>query len=125
MSSSKTGAISGGEISTFSIYDKNTFDKYSKTRERLLYGTNIKIIKIKTFEKPFNNNYGKKAIQLQIYAHSTNLNNTIKDSLGERINFNARKSITETFKTKNLAGDLYNPAFSNNYIITTKDVKWV
>jgi hypothetical protein len=45
--------------------------------------------------------------------------------MGDRINFNARKSIAQSFKTEKLTNALYNPVFSPKYVFTTADVKWI
>jgi hypothetical protein len=48
-----------------------------------------------------------------------------RECIGDRINYYVRRSICKSFKTENLTNIYYNPAFSDNYFITTYDVGWV
>lgn len=58
---------------------------------------------------------GKKALRIYVLVYS----------LGDRINFYARKSVAESFSTSNQTNKLYNPVFSSRYVFTTADVKWI
>lgn len=125
MASAKAGSLDGADISSMSIYSKNTFDNYFIDKKRLLYPSNIKIIKIEYIKKGYNKLYNKNHIQLKVFVSSRDLIKTqYKQSVGDRINFNVRKQITKSFKTENITNDLYNPCFSKHYIITTADVNW-
>ena len=46
-------------------------------------------------------------------------------SIGDRINFNLRKSIAISFNSTSSTNKLYNPVFSKHYVFTTANVKWV
>ena len=62
-------------------------------------------------------------IQIQVYAHTNTLNNEEKHILSSRINYYIRASITKTFnKTSNT---FYEPAYSKNYKITTRNIIWI
>ena len=126
MSAARDGALEGTNINSFAIYSEITFKEYEIEKLRLLYTSNIKIVKIDYKNQGFSNVYKKTKIMLMIYASSPMLSSYVdRNSLGDRINYNARKSITNSFKTHNLTNVYYNPAFSDNYVFTTADVKWV
>jgi len=126
MTAARSGALEGTNINSFAVYSEITFKEYEIEKPRLLYTSNIKIVKIDYKNQGFSNVYKKTKIMLIIYASTPMLSSYAdKNSLGDRINYNARKSITDSFKTHNLTNALYNPAFSNNYVFTTADVKWV
>ena len=83
------------------------------------------IINIKKTEKG-KDSLNKTRIQLKVYASSPNIQTKEeKESLGERINYNMRKSIVDSFKSENISNKLYNPAFSDSYSFTTANVEWV
>jgi hypothetical protein len=85
----------------------------------------IKIVKITETDKG-KDNFNRTRIQLKIYASCPNLKTKEeKESAGDRINYNVRKSITNSFKTENITNKLFNPAFSNKYSFTTANVVWV
>ena len=46
-------------------------------------------------------------------------------SIGDRINYNLRKSIAISFNSTPSTNRLYNPVFSQHYVYTTANVKWV
>ena len=68
----------------------------------------------------------KTRIQLKVYASCPNIQTLEeKESIGDRINYNMRKSIVKSFKNENITNKLYNPAFSDSYSFTTANVEWV
>ena len=74
----------------------------------------------------YDSNFDKQRIQFKVYAHSSkNLDKKELDSIGDRINYNLRKSIALTFETTQATNKLFNPVFSEHYIFTTANVKWV
>lgn len=86
---------------------------------------NIKIVKISQSIKG-KDTFNRTRIQLKIYASSPNIKTKEeKESAGDRINYNVRKSIANSFKTENISNKLFNPAFSNKYSFTTANVVWV
>lgn len=122
MSAARSGAIEGANMDSFGIYPNDKFNEYNSansTHKRVLGQTSVKIIRI---------NYKKNdtAIQLNITASAPSVTNpTDRNALGDRINFYARQSICESFNTVNQTNSLFNPAYSNNYRITTTDVYWI
>ena len=47
------------------------------------------------------------------------------DLIGDRINYNLRKSIALSFNSTKSTNKLYNPVFSPHYVFTTANVGWV
>jgi hypothetical protein len=125
MASARTGVEDGIAINGISVYLKETFNDYLLKNPQLTYPHDIKLLKIVKVNMGFDDKYNKQRIQLKVYASSSYLNTADKNGAGDRINYYIRKSIATTFKTENLSNVLYNPSFSNNYIITTRDVQWV
>ncbi|MBE6512728.1 MAG: hypothetical protein E7Z75_06270 [Methanobrevibacter olleyae] len=85
----------------------------------------IKIIKIKQTVNG-KDSFNRTRIQLKIYASSPDVKTKEqKEAVGDRINYNVRKSITNSFKSENITNKLFNPAISNKYSFTTGNVVWV
>ena len=127
MASAKNGAFEGAYTNGLAIYPKESYDNYSKDdkKEGLLNSKNIKIIKISQTIKG-KDSFNKTRIQLKVYASSQEIKTKEeKESAGDRINYNMRKSITNSFKTENITNRLFNPAFSNKYSFTTANVEWI
>lgn len=127
MASARNGAIEGTSSSGLAIYPKESYDNYSKDpkKQSLMRMKNIKIIKISPSIKG-QDNFNRTRIQLKVYASSPNVKTKEeRESVGDRINFNIRKSITNSFRTENITNRLFNPAFSNKYSFTTANVVWV
>ena len=62
---------------------------------------------------------------MKIYASSSDVRTKEEEeAVGDRINYNVRKSITESFKSENITNKLFNPAISNKYSFTTANVVW-
>jgi len=126
MTAARSGAIEGANTDSFAIYPEKEFENAIKNYHRTISPSNIKIIEIDYINKGSNAKYNKTLIQLQITASSPNiLDSGDRNVLGDRINFYAKKSICESFHTSNQTNTMYNPAFSNRYMFTTVDVKWV
>ena len=99
---------------------------YSKENYNLLIPSSVKIINISYTDMGYDSNFDKQRIQFKVYAHSSkNLDKKELDSIGDRINYNLRKSIALTFETTQATNKLFNPVFSEHYIFTTANVKWV
>ena len=127
MASARNGAYEGTFSNELAIYPKESYDNYSKDpkKQSLMREKNIKIVKISQSIKG-KDNFNRTRIQLKIYASSPDIKTKEeKDSAGDRINYNVRKSITHSFKTENITNKLFNPAFSNKYSFTTANVVWV
>jgi hypothetical protein len=126
MAAVRNGVTEGITANSVSIYSKTAFDDYNSGNPLLTYPQNLKIMKIERTMMGFDDKYNKKRIQLKIYVSSLYLKSTTdKNSMGDRINFNARKNIAITFHTTELSNTLFNPCFSDNYIFTTANVQWV
>lgn len=127
MASARNGAFEGISSNGLAIYPKESYDNYSKDpkKQTLLREKNIKILRIEQTVKG-KDNFNRTRIQLRIYASSPNVKTKEeRESVGDRINYNVRKSITHSFKTENITNKLFNPAFSNKYSFTTGNVVWV
>ena len=127
MISARNGAFEGVSSNGLAIYPKESYDNYSKDpkKQSLMRMKNIKIVKITQSIKG-KDNFNRTRIQLKIYASSPDVKTKEeKESVGDRINYNVRKSIANSFKTENITNKLFNPAFSNKYSFTTANVVWV
>ena len=127
MASARNGAYEGSFSNELAIYPQETYDNYSKDpkKQSLMREKNIKIVKISQTIKG-KDNFNRTRIQLKIYASSPDIKTKEeKESAGDRINFNVRRSITNSFNTENITNKLFNPAFSNKYSFTTANVVWV
>ena len=127
MTSARNGAFEGVSSNGLAIYPKESYDNYSKDpkKQSLMRMKNIKIVKITQSIKG-KDNFNRTRIQLKIYASSPDVKTKEeKESVGDRINYNVRKSIANSFKTEYITNKLFNPAFSNKYSFTTANVVWV
>ena len=127
MASARNGAFEGISSNGLAIYPKESYDNYSKDpkKQSLMRMKSIKIVKITQSIKG-KDNFNRTRIQLKIYASSPDVKTKEeKESVGDRINYNVRKSIANSFKTENITNKLFNPAFSNKYSFTTANVVWV
>ena len=127
MASARNGAYEGISSSGLAIYPKQSYDNYSSDykKQSLMKTKNIKIIKI-TESMKGKDSFNRTRIQLKVYASSPNIKTKEeKESIGDTINYNVRKSITNSFKTENITNKLFNPAFSNKYSFTTANVDWI
>ena len=125
MTASRTGALDGSISDGLAIYPMDAFNEYNMDHVRLLNPASVKILKIDYINQGFSQKYRKTKIQLRIHASSPHCTDKYdRNCMGDRINFYARKKICETFHTENLTNTFFNPAFSNNYVFTTTDVRW-
>ena len=126
MAAARSGAEEGANMGSFAIYPEDTFSNYTSGKPRLLTPSSIKIRRMNYTNQGFNLTYNRTRIQIRIYASAPSVSSASdRNSIGDRINFYARKSICEAFGTCNLTNNLFNPAFSNRYVFTTTDVQWV
>lgn len=125
MAAAKSGADEGVASSSCAIYPKETFNEYDDM-EGLKHPYSVSIVNVSYNSSGIDENYGKQKIQFKVYAKaSVDYNKKELDSIGDRINYNLRKSVATSFNTANSTNKLYNPVFSNNYVFTTANVVWV
>ena len=126
MGAARNGAIEGMASSSSAIYPTDAYDDYSYSKTNLLNVYSVEIINISYNELGMDSDYGKKKIQFRVYAKSSDDCSKYElDSIGDRINYNLRKSIAVSFNTTSSTNDLYNPVFTPHYVITTANVKWL
>lgn len=126
MAASRNGVIEGMASSAPAMYHIDTYHDYSKSKSVLLDPYSVELVNISYTELGWDSNYDKKKIQFKVYAKtSKHYNKQELDSIGDRINYNLRKSIAVTFNTTSSTNRLYNPVFSPHYVYTTANVKWV
>ncbi len=108
MASARDGAFEGISSNGLAIYPKESYDNYSKDfrKQSLLREKNIKIVNISQSIKG-KDSFNRTRIQLKIYASSPNVKTKEeKEAVGDRINYNVRKSITQSFKSENITNKL-------------------
>ncbi len=126
MSAAKSGVIEGLAISSSGIYPNDAYWDYSQSKTGLLDPYSVEIVNISYMELGWDDNYDKKRIQFKVYARTSDgFNNDELVSIGDRINYNLRKSIAVSFNTTQATNKLYNPVFSQHYVFTTANVKWI
>ncbi|MBE6511251.1 MAG: class III signal peptide-containing protein [Methanobrevibacter millerae] len=126
MSAARNGVYEGSSYASSAIYPTDTFNDYSKSDYVMLVPSSVEIVNISYEDMGYDSNFEKNRIQFKVYAHSSkDLDKKELDSIGDRINYNLRKSIALTFETTKSTNKLYNPVFSPHYIFTTANVKWV
>ena len=126
MSAARNGVIEGLATSSGGIYPSDTYRDYSNSKTSLLYPYSVEIVNISYLELGNDINYDKKRIQFKVYAKtSSRFSNDELVSIGDRINYNLRKSIAVSFNSTSSTNKLYNPVFSPHYVYTTANVKWV
>lgn len=126
MTAAKHGVLEGIASSSSAIYPKDTFREYESSKTSLLYPHSVEIINISYMELGKDINYDKKKIQFKVYAKSSQRYNSKElDSIGDRINYNLRKSIAISFNSTESTNKLYNPVVSPHYVFTTANVKWI
>lgn len=108
------------------IYAKDSFNDYSSSKGTLLIPYSVEVINISYTDLGHDNNYDRKKIQFKVYATSSRqFSKNELDSIGDRINYNLRKSIAVSFNSTSSTNGLYNPVFSPHYVFTTANVKWI
>lgn len=125
MAAAKSGVNEGAASSSSAVYPKETFNGYDD-KIGLRHPYSVNILNISYNSTGFDKNYGKQKIQFKVYARaSQDYDKKELDSIGDRINYNLRKSIAINFNSSDNTNNLYNPVFSNNYVFTTADVVWI
>ena len=126
MSSARNGVIEGIATSSSGIYPKDTYNDYSKTKKTLLYPYSVEIVNISYDDLGYDSNYDKNKIQFKVFAKiSDRFDSKELVSIGDRINYNLRKSLAISFNSTASTNKLYNPVYSPHYVYTTANVKWV
>ena len=126
MSAARNGALEGAGASSAAIYPEDTYRDYSQSKSSLLVPYSVEIINVSYNDLGYDNNYDKKRIQFKVYAKtSSRFSHDELVSIGDRINFNIRKSLALSFNSTASTNKLYNPVFSSHYVYTTANVKWI
>lgn len=126
MAAARNGAVEGVGTSSVAIYPKDTFRDYSSSKSSLLHPYSVEIINVSYSEMGYDSKYDKKWIQFKVYAKtSSRFDKAELVSIGDRINFNLRKSLAVSFNSTASTNKLYNPVFSSHYVYTTANVKWI
>ena len=126
MSAARSGVDGGIAESSSAIYPADAYDDYDNSKSNLLYPYSVDVVNISYKELGMDSNYGKKKIQFKVYAKaSKQYSKSELDSIGDRINYNLRKSIAICFNSTSSTNKLYNPVFSPHYVFTTANIKWV
>lgn len=125
MAAARTGASEGLIADSVAIYPDQAFKNYTYDHSRLLTTSRVKIVKISYEDEGFKSSYNRTHIRLRIHATGSDMNSSDLNCLGDRINYYARRSISRVFNTENLTNSVFNPAFTDRYVFTTADVKWI
>lgn len=126
MVAARSGAAEGVGTSSSAIYPEDTYREYSNSKAGLLYPYSVEIVNVSYMELGYDDNYEKEWIQFRVYAKtSERFDNSELVSIGDRINYNLRKSLAISFNSTPSTNRLYNPVFSSHYVYTTANVKWV
>ena len=126
MAAARNGAIEGLATSSSAIYPEDTYRDYSNSKTSLLYPYSVEIVNISYSDLGLDKNYDKKRIQFKVYAKTSDrFDSKELVSIGDRINYNLRKSVAVSFNSTQSTNKLYNPVFSPHYVYTTANVKWV
>ena len=126
MAAARSGAVEGVGTSSSAIYPEDTYREYSNSKASLLYQYSVEIVNVSYTQLGYDDNYEKEWIQFRVYAKtSERFDNSELVSIGDRINYNLRKSLAISFNSTPSTNRLYNPVFSSHYVYTTANVKWV
>ena len=126
MASARNGVNEGVGTSSSAIYPEDTYREYSTAKESLLYPYSVEIVNVSYTDMGYEKNFEKRWIQFKVDAKtSERFDNDELVSIGDRINYNLRKSIAISFNSTPSTNRLYNPVFSQHYVYTTANVKWV
>lgn len=126
MAAARSGANEGLATSSSAMYPEDTFRDYSNSKTSRLYPYSVEIVNVSYSELGHDANYDKKRIQFRVYAKTSERFDTSElVSIGDRINYNLRKSVAQSFNSTSSTNRLYNPVFSPHYVYTTANVKWV
>ena len=125
MAAARSGAIEGIALTSSGIYPIDTYREYSNSDMNILNPYCVELVNVSYLEMGMDNNYNKKRIQFKVYAKSSKeFNSDELVSIGDRINYNLRKSVAISFNSTDATNKLYNPVFSQHYVFTTANVKW-
>ena len=117
MASARNGVNEGLATSSSAIYPEDAYRKYSTSKTSLLYPYSVDIVNVSYEERGYDVSYEKKWIQFTVYAKtSEKFNSDELVSIGDRINYNLRKSIAISFNSTQSTNKLYNPVFSPHYV---------
>lgn len=126
MAAARSGAIEGASLSSSAIYSDDAYRDYSAGKTGLLNPYSVKIINVSYTQLGYDTGYDRQKIQFRVYATSSrDFDRAELVSVGDRINFNLRKSLAMSFNSTEATNGLYNPVFSPHYVFTTANVKWV
>ncbi|WP_296803095.1 hypothetical protein [uncultured Methanobrevibacter sp.] len=126
MGAARNGVTEGIGTSSVAIYSKDSYNDYASSKSSLLHPYSVEIINITYSDLGRDNNYDKQKIQFKVYAKvSDKYSKSELDSIGDRINYNLRKSLAICFNSTSSTNKLYNPVFSPHYVFTTANIKWV
>ena len=126
MAAARSGAIEGIALTSSGIYPIDTYREYSNSDMNILNPYCVELVNVSYLEMGMDNNYNKKRIQFKVYAKSSKeFNSDELVSIGDRIYYNLRKSVAISFNSTDATNKLYNPVFSQHYVFTTANVKWV
>lgn len=126
MAAARSGAIEGIALTSSGIYPIDTYREYSNSDMNILNPYCVELVNVSYLEMGMDNNYNKKRIQFKVYAKSSKeFNSDELVSIGDRINYNLRKSVAISFNSTDATNKLYNPVFSQHYVFTTANLKWV
>lgn len=126
MGAARNGVIEGIGTSSAAIYPEDTFNDYSNSKSNLMHPYSVDIVNISYSNLGKDANYGKEKIRFEVYARTDyKYSNSELVSIGDRINYNLRKSLAVSFNSTSSTNKLYNPVFSPHYVYTTANVKWI
>lgn len=126
MAAARSGVTEGIGTSSGAIYPDDTYRQYSYSKEGLLKPYTIEFVNVSYENLGYDINYEKKWIQFTVYAKTSDrFDENELVSIGDRINYNLRKSLAFSFNSTQSTNNLYNPVFSQHYVYTTANVKWV
>lgn len=126
MAAARNGANEGLSTSSSAIYPEDTYRDYSRSKTTLLFPYSVEIVNVSYTDLGYDANYDKKRVQFKVYAKTSDrFSHDELVSIGDRINYNLRKSVAISFNSTSATNKLYNPVFSPHYVYTTANVKWV
>ncbi len=126
MSAAREGVNEGISMDSASVFPKDVYKDYKNSKEGLLTPNSVRLVSINYTNMGFDSNYDKEKIQFNVKVSSDDITDRKeRDSAGDRINYNLRKSIALSLRTENLTNSLFNPVFSKHYMYTTSKVKWM
>lgn len=126
MAAARNGVNEGISTSSSAIYPEDTYRDYSTSKTTLFFPYSVEIVNVSYADLGYDANYDKKRVQFKVYAKTSDrFSHDELVSIGDRINYNLRKSIAISFNSTSSTNKLYNPVFSPHYVYTTANVKWV